>query len=797
MADIVIKVKTDGGEESLKNINDLKKAISSLEEQASNLDLGSDAFEKSKSQVNELKKKLNELSKSQQQLDDEMNAHAEEASAKRAERMEKVGNNLQKFAAGLTDAFAGAFIAFGAGDEDAKAFNETLQKGLGIAIGVKGGIEALVAGVQLAGPAFEAFNAVMAANPVGAIVVAIAALVAGIYFLTKALNDENEELEKQNNIIIENAKSQREALTDRYDTEIAKAQAAGKNTIQLEEEKRIAILKTLKTQLDAIMSTARANGEYTTEQIEQIKELGKEAAKIQNDATISKIKNDKAAADKKAEEEAARLAKEKAQSDANKKANDEIKEANKKLLDQIAQDNISSMKDEEARAIATAEFNKKKRDEEIKNSKASAAVKAEALKSSQTQLNKDLENINKDFKAKKTQEEIIERDKYIQGAKDLALALEIEAKHSTESRLNTLKVGYESDLLAAGDNEEKKLLITAKYIEDKNKIIKEGNDEAARLVKEGLDKNIKIAQDALVGDEDNKEKRLNLLRAQKAAELELVKGNAEKIKEINEKYTKKEEELNEELFSKKVEKINKYTQAIGAALNSVMGVFQAISDLQKQEAEQDSKERQERLDVQLGALTSARDAELEKEGLTAEQKKDINFKYAQQEYDLKLLEYKRNTEVKKKAFEQDKKLKIAQTVISTITGAVAALVGSIQSLGMPYGAIFGAIAAAAVVATGAVQVAAISKQKFDAGSPPSPPSLSLSPPSDVSSGAGGNGGGAQAGPNLYAAGQGDVNTGQGGPNGQRQGQPQKVYVVSQEVTSSQNMNAVIERRSSF
>lgn len=794
MADIVIKVKTDGGEESLKNINDLKKAISSLEEQASNLDLGSDAFEKSKSQVDELKKKLNELSKSQQQLDDEMNAHAEEASAKRAERMEKVGNNLQKFAAGLTDAFAGAFIAFGAGDEDAKAFNETLQKGLGIAIGVKGGIEALVAGVELAGPAFEAFNAVMAANPVGAIVVAIAALVAGIYFLTKALNDENEELEKQNNIIIENAKSQREALTDRYDTEIAKAQAAGKNTIQLEEEKRIAILKTLKTQIDAIMSTARANGEYTTEQIEQIKELGKEAAKIQNDATISKIKNDKAAADKKAEEEAARLAKEKAQSDANKKANDEIKEANKKLLDQIAQDNISSMKDEEARAIATAEFNKKKRDEEIKNSKASAAVKAEALKSSQTQLNKDLENINKDFKAKKTQEEIIERDKYIQGAKDLALALEIEAKHSTESRLNTLKVGYESDLLAAGDNEEKKLLITAKYIEDKNKIIKEGNDEAARLVKEGLDKNIKIAQDALVGDEDNKEKRLNLLRAQKAAELELVKGNAEKIKEINEKYTKKEEELNEELFRKKVEKINKYTQAIGAALNSVMGVFQAISDLQKQEAEQDSKERQEKLDANLGALSEAKDLELSKEGLTQDEKTKIQEKYAQKEYELKLQAYNQDTAVKKKVFEQDKKMKIAQTVISTITGAVAAFTGAMQ-LGPIAGPIVGALLAAAVVATGAIQIAAINKQKFDAGSPPEAPKLT--PPSDVSSGAGGNGGGAQAGPNLYAAGQGDVNTGQGGPNGQRQGQPQKVYVVSQEVTSSQNMNAVIERRSSF
>ena len=101
--------------------------------------------------------------------------------------MEKIGNNLAKFAAGVTDAFAGAFIAFGAGEEDAKKFNETLQKGVGVAVGVKGAIEAVVAGVQLAGPAFEAFNAVIKANPIAAVVVAVAALTAGIYLLVKAI----------------------------------------------------------------------------------------------------------------------------------------------------------------------------------------------------------------------------------------------------------------------------------------------------------------------------------------------------------------------------------------------------------------------------------------------------------------------------------------------------------------------------------------------------------------------------------------------------------------------------------
>ena len=196
MADIVIKVKTEGGEESLKNINDLKNAISSLEEDASKMDLGSEAFENSKNQIDELKKKLESLSKSQNKLDEEIGKSAEEAASKRAERMERVGNNLQKFAAGLTDAFAGAFIAMGASEKDAAKLNATLQQGVGIALGVKGGIEAIVAGVELAGPAFEAFNAIIAANPIGAVVIAVAALVAGIYLLTKALNAEESESEK-------------------------------------------------------------------------------------------------------------------------------------------------------------------------------------------------------------------------------------------------------------------------------------------------------------------------------------------------------------------------------------------------------------------------------------------------------------------------------------------------------------------------------------------------------------------------------------------------------------------------
>ena len=307
----------------------------------------------------------------------------------------------------------------------------------------------------------------------------------------------------------------------------------------------------------------------------------------------------------------------------------------------------------------------------------------------------------------------------------------------------------------------------------------------------------RIADEKAMYDEMNasnlasmEEDRQNYLNSEEG-KLEIAKIAADKKKAISDA----EDKAAQDKFKKQVEDINKYTQAIGSALNSVIGVFQAISDLNKQEAEQDTKEKQAVLDTQVGALNDARDAELEKEGLTAEQKKAINYKYAMQEYELKIQEYNRSTEVKKKAFEQDKKLKIAQAVISTITGAVSAFTGAME-LGPIAGPIVGALLAAAVVATGAVQIAAINATKFDAGSAPSPPKIS--PPSNTGIGGGEGGmGGPQQGPQLYKAGQGDINTGAGGPNGERKGQPQKVYVVSQEVTSSQNMDAVIERRSSF
>lgn len=269
------------------------------------------------------------------------------------------------------------------------------------------------------------------------------------------------------------------------------------------------------------------------------------------------------------------------------------------------------------------------------------------------------------------------------------------------------------------------------------------------------------------------------------AKAEQDKRKEDREKDKNERYAK---------FKEDVEETNKYTQAIGAALTAVVGVFTAISDLQRQQGEQDSRERQEKLDIDISNLEAAKEIELLKEGLSNDQKIAINNKFALQEYALKVDEYNKGTEIKKKAFEQDKKLRIAQVVINTITGAVAALTSSIQAFGIPYGAIIGALAAAAVTATGVIQVDAINKQKFDAGTPPAAPKLQMP------SGAESMQQGSQQGPDLYSIG-GDSNNGQGGQGFRKSnnsgGEPIRAYVVTEDITGSQNKNAVIERRSSF
>ena len=116
--------------------------------------------------------------------------------------------------------------------------------------------------------------------------------------------------------------------------------------------------------------------------------------------------------------------------------------------------------------------------------------------------------------------------------------------------------------------------------------------------------------------------------------------------------------------------------------------------------------------------------------------------------------------IKRKMFERDKKLRIVQTVIDTASNVVQSVR---NGGGIPIGIPFGVAAAT----MGALQVAAISKAKFDGGG-----EQVQSP-----SGAGGEGGGVAA-PNFNVVGSSGVNQ-----LAQIQSQPTRAYVVSGDVAN--------------
>lgn len=278
------------------------------------------------------------------------------------------------------------------------------------------------------------------------------------------------------------------------------------------------------------------------------------------------------------------------------------------------------------------------------------------------------------------------------------------------------------------------------------------------------------AETALIGDKDNLAKKIELLEAQRIIEITAAEKTGGDVAAINDKYRKTEEQAAKDhadlVFANTMKVFN-------AMASATQGLISAISDYNQTIANEEIKRTEASLNTQLENLNEERDAELKKEGLTAAQKTAINYKYAVASYKLKLKTYNDETAIKKASFEQDKKLKVATAVISIITGALSTF-ASLAQLG-PYGVIAGVVAAAAVVAAGAIEIAKINATTFDAGTPPAPPEL---PSPDLTGGNTDSSG--RAAPNFNAF----ASTGNGQVNNQ-QTVTVKAVVIAQEVTDQQ------------
>lgn len=174
----------------------------------------------------------------------------------------------------------------------------------------------------------KAFKVALAATGVGALIVGLGLLIANFEDVTKwvkRLADRFEFLrpiidyfkEQIDNVRIglqalglvdteetkrakENAQERVDAkekeriqIGETYDYEIAKAKAAGKNTYEIEQEKRRAILETIKTQALAIKEQVRLTGEFTEEQKEALQGLIDLAKQSAQEITVAEISENK------------------------------------------------------------------------------------------------------------------------------------------------------------------------------------------------------------------------------------------------------------------------------------------------------------------------------------------------------------------------------------------------------------------------------------------------------------------------------------------------------------------------
>ena len=218
-----------------------------------------------------------------------------------------------------------------------------------------------------------------------------------------------------------------------------------------------------------------------------------------------------------------------------------------------------------------------------------------------------------------------------------------------------------------------------------------------------------------------------------------------------------------------------------AALDKVKMVNDLLNEIGTARINKINEER----DEDLASLDAKQQAELSAVGLTADQKTAIEEKFAKQKYDVQLKAFNEEDKINRKKFNRDKAIKLAQVVMDT----ASAITKGIAEFGPPPSpAGIAAIASAGFI--GITQAVAIANQKYQGGTMPTMPSVSS-----------GGGGGSMAGSSSssFTASTTPSGTSTSGLLGQAAtaSQPVQVFVLENDISSTQNKVAVQEQKSSF
>jgi hypothetical protein len=613
---------------------------------------------------------------------------------------------------------------------------------------------------------------------VGIAVLAFAPFIAVIYGVVKALEyfgvvDDAQTAKMKKNAqshtetVVKSAdkrakaiKKEQDATDAKYTHEINMAKASGKDTYQMELMKAKAHLKTGRVFLEVQKSKMKAiqaemelllqNEDEDSDRYKALKKRLEDSKKIIGDTYKDNV------ATKNAIEVMIAEHNHEVQKQANdnaKKAFDTAQKNREKIQQAQAQADKKSAEDlrkHNLQMIAEEEAN----DEAIRRSKMSAR-------------DLELSDIQDDYFQKREQAKLL-------GEEGAQLVAQLTAEEETKKAEVRQKYA-DAALKAEADNEAKRRdrqkFLNDILLDDQEKALAELNQTTEDAKKQLLRRLNSTDENERITKEQHD-----------LALIALEQKKIDKIEEINKTATEKR---NEEAIKEREEalkNVTKFLEDSQMVLDHVKTVDALMDEIDQARLNKIEGRREE----DLANLDAKMQAELNAEGITAEQKKQIEEKFAQQKYQVQLQAYNAEEKIKKAQFNRDKAIKLGQVAIDT----ASAIVKAIAQFGPPPSPLgIAGIASAGVI--GITQALAIANQQYKSGSAPSAPNFSSA------------GGGASAGASassFTSSNTGGTSTaGLTGEQGATTSNipSSQVFVLESDISATQNKVKLQESKTSF
>jgi hypothetical protein len=366
MSKLTFDVEVDSGNSS-KTLKGLREELTSINEELEQVEIGSKAFNDLSKQAAKASGEIKDIEKSFEGLD----------ATQRTEAFAKGFEGI----AGAVAVTAGSLQLFGVESERIGQIEEKVQGAIAIAIGARGVSEGLLAARIIARTVAEKassvatkaltvaqriYNAVLNANPIFLLVTVIAAVVTGIYALSKALKTNTKDVEDNTDALL----AQNEAYAKGQEFSLRLAKARGESAIEL-KKREIDLADTLIEQ-----AKLRKDAAKTEEEIEKGRQELSDAIanRILLRTELTKLESDEREKIAKEEEDRRKKRLEQRQKDREKEyeefktfyrnvlkvRNDIINEnaefLGETLTKQIAEANDKIMKDFESRIGRTTEL---------------------------------------------------------------------------------------------------------------------------------------------------------------------------------------------------------------------------------------------------------------------------------------------------------------------------------------------------------------------------------------------------------------------------------------------------------